>query len=78
MTLVELGQQGYRGNGGIGFTIEAPTRCLEFVESSTFDISALSSLDFTCAEIEQLCTSLSNVSDQHNLLYATTLIFAGG
>lgn len=78
MTLVEVGAQGYRRNGGIGFAIEAPGRHLEFVRTSTFDLSGLASLGFTDEEIARLGATLAHAKSEHGLTDAAKLTIATG
>lgn len=78
LTLIELGQGGYRRNGGIGFGIKAPARRLEFAGAPKFDLSGLAALGFSRQEIDRLDTTLGRVRAAYGLPNATVLIAAQG
>lgn len=78
MTLIELGLQGYRRNGGIGFAIEAPAHCLEFASADVHELRNLCGLGFTDAEVERCCAILDEVKHAHRLPYSVRLATAIG
>jgi beta-ribofuranosylaminobenzene 5'-phosphate synthase len=78
MTLVDLGQRGYRRNGGIGFAVEAPACHLEFSNTSTFDLGELAGLGFTHAQVAKLCFALADLKGERHLANAITLVSATG
>lgn len=78
LTLIELGQTGYRRNGGIGFGIATPARHLEFVGSPNFDLSRLAALGFSRQEVDRLHTILARVRTAYDLRNATALTAVQG
>jgi len=78
LTLVELGQRGYRRNGGIGFALNAPSRRLEFEPAPERDVAALSNLGFTASEIDAIGSNLDCIRKNKIFRYSIRILVARG
>ncbi|MFC7297911.1 beta-ribofuranosylaminobenzene 5'-phosphate synthase family protein [Herminiimonas aquatilis] len=61
MTLIDLGEAGYRRNGGIGFCINLPGAEFDFAKHTTVDISELKNAGFSQHEILELTQKITKI-----------------
>lgn len=54
MTLIDLGADGYRRNGGIGFFLDSPTSSFTFSKDSSINLGELENNGFRHEEIEKI------------------------
>lgn len=78
MTLIDLGQHGYRRNGGIGFAVESPARDFMFSRTTDFDIRKLVELGYVRDDISQLRLVLADAKRKYGMHYSITLDSAKG
>jgi beta-ribofuranosylaminobenzene 5'-phosphate synthase len=78
LTLVELGQRGYRRNGGIGFALNTPSRYLEFEPAPECDVAALSNLGFTANETDAIRAILDSIRKDKSFRHSIRILVAGG
>ncbi|MFJ3059026.1 beta-ribofuranosylaminobenzene 5'-phosphate synthase family protein [Herbaspirillum sp. NPDC087042] len=63
ITLLELGDSGYRRNGGLGFSIDRPSVELTFEKANHFSIEALEAIGFDVDELASLHKRLEATKD---------------
>lgn len=61
MSLIDLGEVGYRRNGGIGFGIDEPASRFSYVTSEGVDLSLLATVGYLESEIEIIKSRLLNL-----------------
>jgi beta-ribofuranosylaminobenzene 5'-phosphate synthase len=61
VTLLDLCGDGYRRNGGVGFSVGAPRTRMEFITSEKTDVSVLASVGFSESEISKLSVRLDTI-----------------
>lgn len=61
ISLIGMNSDGYRLNGGIGFSIASPTLDMSFEPSDTVDVIDMRESGFTPDELEKLKNHLNNV-----------------
>jgi beta-ribofuranosylaminobenzene 5'-phosphate synthase len=71
--LIDLGREGYRRNGGVGFSITAPRSTLAFAPHPDVDLRALASCGYLPAEIASLTKRLERLVGQRQLAWALRL-----
>lgn len=74
LTLIDLGQAGYRRNGGVGFGITAPRSTLAFVSHPSVDLSVLESCGYLPVEITTLTKRLETLMIQRHLTQGLRLV----
>lgn len=67
LTLIDLGREGYRRNGGLGFGITAPRSTLAFAPHPTVDLRTLATCGYLPAEILKLTERLENLINLRQL-----------
>jgi beta-ribofuranosylaminobenzene 5'-phosphate synthase len=78
LTLIELGSNGYRRNGGLGFALNGLSRRLCFDPASRLNLETLAKLGFTQGDIDEISTLLCTVSQQYHFTEALHLRNAEG
>ena len=74
LTLIDLGRDGYRRNGGVGFGITAPRSTFAFTPYPTIDLRALASCGYLSAEIAPLTERLERLMRQRQLTQGLRLV----
>ena len=67
MSLIDLGEIGYRRNGGVGFCIDGPASNFSYVLSEQIDFSLLSTMGYLASEIEAIECRLLHLQRSFNL-----------
>jgi beta-ribofuranosylaminobenzene 5'-phosphate synthase len=78
ITLIDLGDRGYRRNGGVGFSIDGYDHCFEYVPHSAVDLSSLGDLDFSQSEIDRATNRCNFAINQYSLPRAVRLTASSG
>ncbi len=73
LSLIELGKNGYRKNGGIGFCIKDPSIILTFQPSSEISLHTLSMCNFSISEIDKLVVKLTDIRNEYELKWGIDL-----
>lgn len=73
LTLIDLGREGYRRNGGVGFGITAPCSTLAFGPHPAVDLHALASCGYLPDEIATLTERLERLMSQQQLTQGVRL-----
>src|SRR5206468_2139911 len=66
MTLIDLGESGYRRGGGIGFAVEQPRSELSFVDSTDINLNALLLAGYSLPEVKALESVLSRIKNHRS------------
>ena len=74
LTLIDLGREGYRRNGGVGFGITAPRSTLTFAHQAAVDLRALASCGYLPAQIATLTERLERLMSQWQLTQGLRLV----
>lgn len=77
ITLISMHTNGYRANGGIGFTLEEPKGILTIDESKSFKFNDKRKFHLTGNEIEQLEKTLNKAKAYFNLRNNISVILEG-
>lgn len=78
ITLIGMNDDGYRINGGIGFSIKDPHIDCLFEESDCFSINDLRQIIFTTNEANKLIQKLNNIKKCYSFEKAMTCSISGG
>lgn len=73
LSLMELGSNGYRKNGGIGFCIKDPSIILTFQPSTEISLHTLLMCDFSIYEIDKLVAKLMYIRSEYELKWCIDL-----
>lgn len=74
LTLIDLGREGYRRNGGVGFGLAEPRSTLAFAPHPTVDLRALRSCGYLPAEIASLTKRLERLMELRQLAQGLRLL----
>lgn len=70
MTLIGMNADGYRINGGIGFSISEPRIFFSVKSSDSFSLKDLRGACFTSSEINRLKDKIDNIRSEYKLKYS--------
>ncbi len=77
MTLIGMNSDGYRINGGIGFSISEPKIFISFKAASSFSILDLRNGCFTFSETERLKSKIDEIKSNYKLKYSISCEISG-
>lgn len=67
LSLLDLSENGYRRNGGVGFAVDTPLSTLRFEDSPVTDLEALRQVEFSADEIGKLTDRIERIRAEHGL-----------
>ncbi|WP_157354090.1 beta-ribofuranosylaminobenzene 5'-phosphate synthase family protein [Aromatoleum toluclasticum] len=67
LSLLDLSENGYRRNGGVGFAIDTPLSTLRFEASPVTDLGVLRQVAFSEEEVDKLADRIDRIRAEHGL-----------
>ena len=73
LSLLDLSKNGYRRNGGVGFSIDTPLSTLRFEASAVTDLKELRQVAFSEAEVDKLADRIERIKTEQGLTFTIRL-----